>query len=433
MMRKLLVSLLSVGMFLGVFGVANDNMDSPNAMELTVQADTNSDNTQTISYQVYDRDSDTRSNVNPYFTNSATVTPNDEGTYKVTLTARIAHVSGVTGIDVPTIDNQTPKISDSYLKLGKRYVDISFNVDNPSDLSETIQGTVQTKLGPINVDQVPVDFKFDSSTLAAKDNNNSLADSLQSITETENNLNNTINNAKGLIDNAKSDVANAKSILTPIVTDSDTTETNNNSSNNDSDKTVLKELTYKIAKNDGDGSFISPYFTNTAKVMQNPDGTYYVEVTMKYPKKFGNKAFQINSINNVQPYNLSFTSQGDSNYIKFNFPINKLTDLSNLIPGNISINLPDYGLTKDLGFNFDFGSLNSSELSKLTNSSNVSDTLASLSNMSKSSSVKAVDDNTEKTGTLPQTGNQGNHALVLIGSLILVLWIILLKGTYLKR
>ena len=221
--------------------------------------------------------------------------------------------------------------------------------------------------------------------------------------------------------------------MTPIVTDSDTTETNNNSSNNDSDKTVLKELTYKIAKNDGDGSFISPYFTNTAKVMQNPDGTYYVEVTMKYPKKFGNKAFQINSINNVQPYNLSFTSQGDSNYIKFNFPINKLTDLSNLIPGNISINLPDYGLTKDLGFNFDFGSLNSSELSKLTNSSNVSDTLASLSDMSKPSSVKAVDDNTEKTGTLPQTGNQGNHALVLIGSLILVLWIILLKGTYLKR
>lgn len=54
MMKKLLISLLSVGMLLGIFGVSGiSDSDSPNTVEETVQADTNSNNERTINYAVY--------------------------------------------------------------------------------------------------------------------------------------------------------------------------------------------------------------------------------------------------------------------------------------------------------------------------------------------------------------------------------------------
>jgi len=450
MMKKLLISLLSVGMLLGGFGIAGNISGVPNAMEQTVQADTNDNNTQTINYEVDDENTSTRSVVNPYFTNNATITKNSDGTYKVTLTARVSHLSGVTGLNVPKIDNQTPTISATYLKLGKRYEDISFQINDLDELNSALPGTVQTKLGPISVDEVPVDFKFDPSTLAVKGNHSSLADSLNSLTDAQKKIDSDLSNAKDAIDtfnnNVAADANNHKVIVAPTTTDSGTntnnTTTSNNNDETDPTKTVLKDLTYKIAKNNGDGALISPYFTNTAKVMQNPDGTYYVEVTMKYPKKFGNKAIQVNYVNNNRPSNMTFTSEGDSNYLKFDFPIKKLTDLSNLIPGDISLNLPDFGLNKDLGFNFDFGSLNTSDLAKTLDNSDISGLLSDLSSLTKPSSLKTTSspstaDNKDKdkytASTLPQTGDQANGALTLIGGLILVLWLILLKGTYLKR
>lgn len=436
MMKKLFISLLSVGMFLGIFGVVGlANTGSPDTVVETVQAYTTNNDSRTINYEVYKENTDIKSVMDPFFTKTATIYTNDDGTYKVVLTAKVSHV---TGLEVSSIDNQQPSESAAYEKNGERYVDISFNVKNLTDLDSTIKGVVQTKLLNLNVDKQDVDFKFDSSTLDSQGSTGSFSDSLKKVTDAENKVKSDLNNAKSIVDNAKNAATTANDIIAaPATTDTNNTATttNDSSNNDDAAKTVLKELTYKIAKNNGDGALISPYFTNTAKVMENPDGTYYVEVTMKYPKKFGNKAIQINSINNQKPFNFSFTSVGDSNYLKFDFPIKKLTDLSNLIPGDISLNIPDFGLNKDLGFNFDFDSLNPADLSKLMDSSDLSGLLSDLSNLSSPSSIKTVSnaDTGKTTGTLPQTGNSTDSALAIIGGLVLILWMILLKGTYLKH
>ena len=438
MMKKLLISLLSVGMLLGIFGVIGNNTGTPNVIEETVQADSTS-NSKIINYEVYKENSNSLSPMNTLFTKSATVTPNDDGTYKVTITGRNSNLSD---LNVPTIDGQTPKVATS----SHDRKDISFNIASLEDLDKDIPATVQTKVLNLNIDQQDVTFKFDSSSMYTQGANSSFADSLNRITHAENNITNSINNAKGLVSSLKSNDDNDNIISTP--TDNQSTDTPTNTDNNNTSatkvdpKTILKELTYSIAKNNGDGSLISPYFTNTAKLMQNPDGSYYVEATIKYPKKFGTNAFEINAINGQKPFNISFRSEGDSNYITFDFPIKKITDLSNLIPGDITMNIPDFGLNKDLGFKLNFDSLNPADLSNLmsgTDTSGMSDLISSLGSISNLGDVKATPttkSNTaakQSTNTLPQTGNETNDALAVIGVLILVLTLVLLKGTYLKK
>jgi len=344
-------------------------------------------------------------------------------------------------LTVSTINNQTPKVTTK----DNNHFQISFTIDSLNDLDKDIPATVQTKLLVLNVDKQNVTFRFDMSSLDDP-NSQTLADSLNKITRAENNVTNTANDAKTLLNDLRaSNDSDNDIIATPSEDEDDTTQNSNDTDTNDSadvqvPKTILKELTYQISKNNGDGSLISPYFTNTAKVMQNPDGTYYVEATIKYPKKFGNTAFEINAINGQKPFNLTFKSEGDSNYITFDFPIKKLTDLSNLIPGDISLNIPDFGLDKDLNFDLNFGSLNPSDLSSLldSSSSNSDDTsglISDLGNLSNIGDVQTVkdEDNKSKTATLPQTGSESTDIVLVIAGLVVLLWLVLLKGITLKR
>jgi hypothetical protein len=117
MMKKWVISLLSVGMLLGIFGVSGiSDSDSPNTVEETVQADTNSNNERTINYAVYPGNSSLLSPMDAFFTKSADITSNDDGSYKVTLTAEI---SNLTSLKVTTIDNQQPSVSSTTLKMLK--------------------------------------------------------------------------------------------------------------------------------------------------------------------------------------------------------------------------------------------------------------------------------------------------------------------------
>ncbi|HJF86190.1 MAG TPA: hypothetical protein K8V88_02025 [Companilactobacillus farciminis] len=443
MMKKFLISLLSVGMLLGIFGVVGLNdTGSPNVLEETVQADTNDSDNKTINYEVYKENSNALSPMNTLFTKSATIVPNDDGTYKVFITARVSNISGLT---VSTIDNQTPKVTTK----DSHHLQISFTIDSLNDLDKDIPATVQTKLLLLNVDKQNVTFRFDMSSLDDP-NSQTLADSLNKITRAENNITGRVNDAKTLLNDLRASNDSDNDIIATPSEDDDDTETtqDNNSSDTDTNdstdtqtpKTILKELTYQISKNNGDGSLISPYFTNTAKVMQNPDGTYYVEATIKYPKKFGNTAFEINAINGQKPFNLTFKSEGDSNYITFDFPIKKLTDLSDLIPGDISLNIPDFGLDKDLNFDLNFGSLNPADLSSLldsssSNSDDASGLISDLGNLSNIGDVQTVkdEDNKSQTATLPQTGSEPTNIVLVVAGLVVLLWLVLLKTTTLKH
>lgn len=414
-MKKWVISLLSVGMLLGVFGATGLNSASPNSN--IAQADTNS-NERTINYQVYKTGSDNKSPAEVYFTNSADITTNPDGTHKVTMTAE---VSKLTGLEMPMINGQKPSVSATYTRDGKKYVDVSFKVNKLADLDNSVDGLVQTKLLNFKMDKNSVDFKFDSSSLDSNGVASSFAASLHKITDAESQVQTNLDAANDVLDSAK-DVADSDIIDTPTQT---AKTTNDN-------KTVLKELTYKIAKNNGDGALVSPYFTNTAKVMQNPDGSYYAEVTVKYPKKFGDTAVKVNYVNHAKPVNLSFTSIGDSNYLKFDFPINNLTDFSNLIPGNISLDIPDFGIDKNVDFNLDFDSMNPDDLSNLTEDSDLSGLLSNMSSL-KTGDVKIETVKEPKKQTLPQAGDETNNGLAVIGGLLLILWIVLIKETYVKK
>ncbi|MQS75296.1 LPXTG cell wall anchor domain-containing protein [Companilactobacillus halodurans] len=454
-MKKFFISLLSVGIFLGIFGEVGTNVSgSPNLLEETVQAEANNDK-KTINYEVDKENSNEKSEVDPYFTKSAEIYTCNDGTYRLVLTVE---VSQLTDLEVSKIDNQTPEESESYNKDGKEYLDISFKTNSLSQLNDDVTAVVKTKLLSIDMNQQTVDFKFDTSTMDSQETTNPFTDSMDSITESEDKK---TTDTETEPEENKPDTNNNQDVV-----NNDDTETNSNEENEDSDiiqtpqektdsasnnetadtkpatqpKTVLKELTYKVAKNNGDGSLIASFFTNTAKLIKNPDGTYSVETTIKYPKEFGSKAFQINYINKQKPINLSFTNDEDNNYLKFDFPLNSLDDLGNPIAGNISINVPAFNLHKTVDFDLVFDSLNQNDISNLMHQSGVNDTsniaanLGGLNKIGQSKSDKSNSANkTTNSKILPETGDEVDHLLMLIGGTILALWIILLKGTYLKR
>lgn len=124
--------------------------------------------------------------------------------------------------------------------------------------------------------------------------------------------------------------------------------------------------------------------------------------------------------------------------MKFDFPLNSLDDLGNPIAGNISINVPAFNLHKTVDFDLVFDSLNQNDISNLMHQSGVNDTsniaanLGGLNKIGQSKSDKSNSANkTTNSKILPETGDEVDHLLMLIGGT--ALWIILLKGTYLKR
>lgn len=425
-MKKWVISLLSVGILWGTFGVSgSSDLALPNSVEETVQADVSNNNDErTINYEVYKKDSSELSPADTFFTKSAEISSNDDGTYKVTITAEI---SNLTSLEVTAINEQNPSESASYMKNDKKYVDISFNIKQLSDLEKPIDGTVQTKLINYNINKTDVSFKFDSSSLDELGPKKSFSDSLKSITDAE-----TENNSVDTTDTTI--LKKSKQDSNIIATPDSSTQTENTNDNKGNDRTILKELTYKVDKSVGDGALISPYFTNTAKVIQDSNGTYYVELTVKYPKKFGNSAIKINYLNHQKPINLSFTSVGDSNYLRVAFPISSMMALSKDIDGNVSLNLPEFGIDKNLNFKLDFGSVNTADLTSLTNNSDLPGLLSKLGKVD-SETVRSdkTDSTKNKLITLPQTGEQTDGALGVIGGLLLILWIVLIKKTYLKK
>lgn len=425
-MKKWVISLLSVGILWGTFGVSgSSDLALPNSVEETVQADVSNNNDErTINYEVYKKDSSELSPADTFFTKSAEISSNDDGTYKVTITAEI---SNLTSLEVTAINEQNSSESASYMKNDKKYVDISFNIKQLSDLEKPIDGTVQTKLINYNINKTDVSFKFDSSSLDELGPKKSFSDSLKSITDAE-----TENNSVDTTDTTI--LKKSKQDSNIIATPDSSTQTENTNDNKGNDRTILKELTYKVDKSVGDGALISPYFTNTAKVIQDSNGTYYVELTVKYPKKFGNSAIKINYLNHQKPINLSFTSVGDSNYLRVAFPISSMMALSKDIDGNVSLNLPEFGIDKNLNFKLDFGSVNTADLTSLTNNSDLPGLLSKLGKVD-SETVRSdkTDSTKNKLITLPQTGEQTDGALGVIGGLLLILWIVLIKETYLKK
>ncbi|WP_334330515.1 LPXTG cell wall anchor domain-containing protein [Companilactobacillus sp. HBUAS59699] len=428
MKRSLIKFLTAVVLLGGVTTVAEYNLPLVSTTQVA-QASSNTADSQNISYNVYQSGTDNIDANSAYFTKSAKVSQNSDGTYKVTLTMSLPKLKSLT---VTSIDGQTPN-SSTYDDNGTTYQDVSFNVNSLDDLNNKISGTLESKTKVLGVELTKsnVDFAFDTATASGATNNRStLLDNLKTIT-----------------DETKSDTDTTS---TPPVTSNKINSSKNiiiedpKSSTTISKNSDGQSITYKVVKNDKSDSAAANYLTNTATITPNNDGTYNVAMTIAYNKKLGDSAVKINMINNktVDPKNIFKYTKGDNDYLKFNFNIDDLDDLSKLIPGQLSLNSPDYGLDSLLDFNLDFDGLSSLDLSKLVNTSDLSNMLNDLKNLSddlkslqNGTASAATDTSSAKdvSQTLPKTGNESGHVLTAIGITVLLLWIILLKGTYLKN
>ncbi|WP_164509338.1 LPXTG cell wall anchor domain-containing protein [Companilactobacillus jidongensis] len=429
-MKRKLVKLLTAVMLLGgVTTVVENNLPMVSTTQVA-QASSDTTNSQNISYDVYQSGTDNVDSNSVYFTKTAKISQNGDGTYKVTLTMSLPKLKS---LSVTSIDGQTPDVSANYDDNGTTKQDVSFTVNSLDELNNKIAGTLESKTKALGIELTKsnVDFKFDTATASGATNSRStLLDNLKSITDATK--------------------ANSQTTTTmPLISDNTDTSKNVIIEDPKSTTTITKSkdgqsITYKVVKNDKSGSEAANYLTNTATITPNDDGTYNVAMTIAYNKKLGDSAVNINMINNktIDPSNIFKYTKGDNDYLKFNFNIDSLDDLSKLIPGQLSLNSPDYGLDSLLDFNLDFDGLSSLDLSNLVNTSDLSNMMNDLKNLS--NDLKSLQNGTASAATdtssandiaqtLPKTGNDQGYLLTAIGFTVLLLWFILLRGTYLKN
>lgn len=414
---------------------------------------TDDDQAQTISYQVFKSGTTNSSAASQYFTDKATVTPNGDGTYTVVLTVTVPSVLGMqVGVNVKTMGNATVTDSAIYNKDGKNYKDLTFKINKLSDLDGTLSSDMEIKPGIIPAMSVAADFKFDTSNLkdvttdnsssdtnSDTDTNNDSATSDDSATTTDPDsttdgntssnfaddplLNNALGN--GSTNNSGSNVI----VGTPVTTDSD------------SSTATEQDIPYQVLKADASqGESVSTqYFTGTAKVTKNDDGTYDVLMTMQYPTSFGDKPVTINSINGgwINPNDTKYYSQGDQNMMDFGFTINSLSDLDSLVPCAMTIDVPNL-FNSDESVNFKFNATSSgvagtSAVGTSGTATNPSGVYGSTSDWpSTGSSTTGSDaDPSTTNSTLPQTSNSTNQViLTVIGVAVASMSAVLFKRFY---
>ncbi|KRK81229.1 hypothetical protein FD03_GL000821 [Companilactobacillus nodensis DSM 19682 = JCM 14932 = NBRC 107160] len=430
MKRKLIKLLAAVMLLGGVTTVAENNLPMVSTTQVA-QASSDTANSQNISYDIYQTGTDNVDSNSAYFTKTAKTSQNGDGTYKVTLTMTLPKLKSLAII---SIDGQTPIVSATYDDNGTTKQDISFNVNSLDALNNNIAGTLESKTKALGIELTKsnVDFKFDTATASGATNSRSaLLDNLKSITDATKGNNSQTTDTTPVIPD---DLHSSKNVIIENPKSRTTISKNRDG----------QSLTYKVVKNDRSGSAAANYLTNTATITPNNDGTYNVAMTIAYDKKLGDSAVKINMINNktIDPSNIFKYTKGNNDYLKFNFNIDSLDDLSKLIPGQLSLNSPDYGLDSLLDFNLDFDGLSSLDLSNLVNTSDLSNMMNDLKTLS--SDLKSLQNVTASAATdtssandvaqtLPKTGNDPGYLLTAIGFTVLLLWFILLRGTYLKN
>jgi LPXTG-motif cell wall-anchored protein len=428
-MKKNIVKLLAIGMLLGGAVIpttfANNGLLPQITQTQTAQAATDTQ-AQTVSYDVYKTGTNNKSISSQYFTKTATVTPNGDGTYKVTLTVKIPSLASV---DILTMNGQSVTDSATYSKDGGTYMDVSFNVNNLSDLDGTLNSSMKIKVLGLGLMTETADFKFDTSSLkATKPSTDTTKPTTPDPTDP------ILTDPTGTNGGSSTNTDPSTSVIigTPVTTDSS------------SSTATEQDIPYQVLKADpSQGESVSTqFFTGTAKVTPNDDGTYKVTMTMTYPTSFGTEPVTINSINggSINPEDTKTYSQDDKNYMDFSFNVNSLSDLDSLIPCAMSIDVSNLGFNSDESVNFKFNATSSGVAGTSAvgttgttgTTGTGSSTYGSASDWPTSGTQAASTAANPSTtnSTLPQTGNATNSiVLTVIGLAVATMSVVLFKKT----
>lgn len=272
--------------------------------------------------------SDGTSGSSRYFTKKAKVTKNHDGTYTVQMKLNYSKSYGKNAVTFTKIAGNN--ITDSQYSIkedGDNYSQtFEFTTD---DINDYIPVTMKINIAPI---------KF-SSTESANFKLKKTSDSNDELSELESEL----ASLKDQLSDANNATQAAKDELASKIKDYEA-QINKLKSGNDSDDDVKDEyqVPYVVNKTGTNtASASSEYFTKTAFVNPNDDGTFSVEVQMDYPLSYGEDAVKIDSVNgnDIDPSTVTTTSDDDSYLKSFKFNVDNLSDLNNAIPVTMDINI----------------------------------------------------------------------------------------------
>lgn len=277
--------------------IANANAEKP--LDVKDETDTN------YTYKVLKKDpADGASISSKYFTKKAKVTKNSDGTYNVEIKLEYPKDYGKNAVTFTKV-------------AGKNVSDDQTNVVEDGDnYSQTFNFTTDSL-----ADYIPVEMKMDIPSYDI------------SMTQ-DANLKFTKDGNEDVTDDQTNEEA-----------DSNKEDTNDNN-NNDASNAIAKEqqISYKVLKEDlSSESASAQYFTKTAYINKNSDGTYTVEVQMQYPKNYGDGSVKIDSVNGTNLSTSDVTTSNDDNntLLSFKFKVNSLDDLKNNIPVTMTMNIAD--------------------------------------------------------------------------------------------
>lgn len=382
---------------------SKDSQQPTKTSEKETQSNKNSDTTpklQTITFDVYKTGTNDKSISSQYFTKTDKITPNGDGTYKVTIQVKIPTIASV---DILTMDGKKVTDSDEYKQGSDTYQDISFNINSTSDLKEPLNSTMKIQVFGMGLMNQTADFKFDM-------------DSLETV-------------ESGDTDNGSGQEDKEDDVLDPTQIGEDSSSTDNNSSSQEGSSVVVadpestdssstssneEEIPYQVLKADpSQGESVSTqFFTGTAKVSKNDDGTYKVTMTLTYPTTFGEQPVTIDSINggSTNAADTKTYSKDGKNFMDFSFNIQSKSALDELVPCTMTIDVSQLGFNSTESVNFKFNATSSGVAGASSASgTNGSGVYGSTSDWP--SSATSANPSTTNS-TLPQTGNSTTTAIL---------------------
>lgn len=372
--------------------------DKGNQEETNPANTTNNDGKGSGSTSTKGNGSDSKDSQQP--TKTAKITPNGDGTYKVTIQVKIPTIASV---DILTMDGKKVTDSDEYKQGSDTYQDISFNINSTSDLKEPLNSTMKIQVFGMGLMNQTADFKFDM-------------DSLETV-------------ESGDTDNGSGQEDKEDDVLDPTQIGEDSSSTDNNSSSQEGSSVVVadpestdssstssneEEIPYQVLKADpSQGESVSTqFFTGTAKVSKNDDGTYKVTMTLTYPTTFGEQPVTIDSINggSTNAADTKTYSKDGKNFMDFSFNIQSKSALDELVPCTMTIDVSQLGFNSTESVNFKFNATSSGVAGASSASgTNGSGVYGSTSDWP--SSATSANPSTTNS-TLPQTGNSTTTAIL---------------------
>ncbi|WP_125565558.1 hypothetical protein [Companilactobacillus insicii] len=289
--------------------IANANAEKP--LDVNDETDTN------YTYKVYKKDpTDGISMSSKYFTKNAKVTKNSDGTYNVEIKLEYPKDYGKNAVTFTKAAGKT--VSD----------DQTIVVEDGDNYSQTFNFTADSL-----DNYIPVEMKMNIPLFDI----NMTQDANLKFTKNDGE-DESVDPADEETDGNKEDSGEEA--------DSNNENQDGEDNKNDASNVIAKEqqITYKVLKNDLSGESASAhYFTKTAYIDKNSDGTYTVEVQMEYPKNYGDGSVKIDSVNGINLSASDVTTSNDDNntLLSFKFKVDSLDDLKNNIPVTMTMNIAD--------------------------------------------------------------------------------------------